>query len=197
MSKTGRSLRARCSGLGQDRLRAQGLGLGEVAQSPEPRAQNRFSPESPAPSPQPSAFTLVELLVVIAILGILISLVTAGAQAARRRAAITKAKTTIAALETAIAMYQGDLGEYPPTGNATLVGALQDDPNNIDWQGPYMEFKQDELNNGELIDPWGNPYVYVSVSGGSPQHRERSFDLYSLGPNGVDDQGAGDDLVNW
>ncbi|MBI4004350.1 MAG: type II secretion system protein, partial [Candidatus Omnitrophica bacterium] len=38
-----------------------------------------------------AGFTLVELLVVIAILGILVSLVTAGAQAARRRAAVTKA----------------------------------------------------------------------------------------------------------
>ena len=45
---------------------------------------------------QRGGFTLVELLVVIAILGILISLVTAGAQAARRRAAVTKAKATIA-----------------------------------------------------------------------------------------------------
>ena len=142
-------------------------------------------------------FTLVELLVVIAILGILMGLVTAGAQAARRRAAVTKAKTTIAALETAIAGYAGDMGEYPTTGNAEMVLALQDDPGNVDWQGPYMEFKQDELQDGELIDPWGHPYLYVSVNGGSPQHREKSFDLYSFGPNGTDDQGTGDDIINW
>ena len=143
------------------------------------------------------AFTLVELLVVIAILGILISLVTAGAQAARRRGAVTKAKTTISALETAIAMYSGDMGEYPKTGNDSLVHALQDDPKNVSWQGPYMEFKQDDLKDGQLIDSWGNPYVYVSANGGSPEHRQRSYDLYSFGPNGVDDQGTGDDIVNW
>ena len=140
---------------------------------------------------------MVELLVVIAILGILISLVTAGAQAARRRAAVTKAKTTIAALETAIAAYSGDLGDYPPTGNSDLITALQDDPNNVDWQGPYMEFKQDELMDGELVDSWGHPYVYISTNGGSPEHRERSFDLYSFGPNSVDDSGTGDDIYNW
>ena len=142
-------------------------------------------------------FTLVELLVVIAILGILISLVTAGAQAARRRAAVTKAKTTIAALETAIAAYAGDMGEYPPTGNSEMISALQDDPSNVDWQGPYMEFKQDELKDGELVDPWGHPYAYISVNGGSPEHRDRSFDLYSVGPNGQDDSGTGDDIYNW
>ena len=142
-------------------------------------------------------FTLVELLVVIAILGILISLVTAGAQAARRRGAVTKAKTTVSALETAIVMYQGDMGKYPPTGNEGLVAALQDDPGTIDWDGPYMEFKQDEIQDGKLVDPWGNPYEYVSVNGGSPEHRPRSYDLYSLGPNGVDDSGTGDDIFNW
>ena len=142
-------------------------------------------------------FTLVELLVVIAILGILISLVTAGAQTARRRGAVTKGKTTIAAFETAIAMYHGDMGEYPPSGNAGLVSALEDDPDDVDWMGPYMEFKQDEVEGGELLDPWGSPYVYVSVNGGSPQHRQRSYDLYSYGPNTANDQGTGDDIVNW
>jgi general secretion pathway protein G len=142
-------------------------------------------------------FTLVELLVVIAIMGILISLVTAGAQAARRRGALTKAKTTISALETAIAMYSGDMGEYPPTGNEALTKALQEDPQDIDWQGPYMEFKHDELKDGQLVDPWGRPYVYVSANGGSPEHRPKSFDLSSIGPNGVDDHGAVDDIINW
>jgi general secretion pathway protein G len=140
---------------------------------------------------------LVELLVVIAILGILISLVTAGAQTARRRGTVTKAKTTISALETAIAMYHGDMGDYPPTGNENLVSAIQDDPIDVDWDGPYMEFKEEELKDGKLIDPWGTPYVYVSVNGGSPEHRERSYDLYSFGPNGQDDGGTGDDIYNW
>ena len=86
-------------------------------------------------------FTLVELLIVIAIIGILISLVTAGAQAARRRGAVTKAKATIAALETAVAMYNGDFGKYPESDNANLVKALSEDPGDPAWQGPYMDFK--------------------------------------------------------
>ena len=139
----------------------------------------------------------MELLVVLAILGILAGLVMAGAQAARRRGSITKAKTTVAALETAIAMYHGDLGAYPPTGNQGLVSALENDPDDLDWMGPYMEFKQDDVQGGELLDPWGTPYVYVSVNGGSPTHRQRSYDLHSLGPNGTDEDGAGDEVVNW
>ncbi len=142
-------------------------------------------------------FTLVELLVVIAILGILVSMITAGAQAARRKGAVTKAKTTIAALETAIAMYSGDLGQYPANGNEALVSALTDEEDDPDWLGPYMDFKEAELEGGQLMDSWGTPYVYVSVNGGSPKHRERSYDLYSFGPNTADDSGTGDDIVNW
>ena len=143
------------------------------------------------------SFTLVELLVVIAIIGILMGLVTAGAQAARRRAAITKAKAMIGSLETAISMYNGDMGQYPKSGNKELASALQDDPKNPDWNGPYMEFKRDDMKDGEVADPWGHPYVYVSVNGGSPEHRASSYDLSSLGPNGANDGGAGDDIVNW
>jgi general secretion pathway protein G len=143
------------------------------------------------------AFTLIELLVVIAIIGILVSLVTAGAQSARKRGTVAKAKAAVASLETAIAMYQGDLAAYPATGNAALVQALTDEEDNPDWAGPYMDFKADELVGGEFVDPWGKPYVYVSVHGGSPEHRARSYDLYSLGPNGADDDGSGDDIVNW
>ena len=148
-------------------------------------------------APAAHAFTLVELLVVIAIIGILMGLITAGAQAARRRGALTKAKAAIASLETAIAMYAGDLGEYPSSGNANLVNALQEDPGDADWAGPYLEFKQDELKGGDVLDPWGRPYIYVSANGGSPTHRPQSYDLFSYGPNGEDDGGAGDDIVNW
>ena len=157
-----------------------------------------WSPVSGLLSPvSGGAFTLVELLVVIAIIGILVSLVTAGAQTARRRGAVAKAKATLSALETAVAMYQGDMGRYPTSGNAALVVALQDDPNDVHWNGPYMEFKQDELKDGALMDPWGHSYLYESVNGGSPKHRIHSYDLSSLGPNGTDDSGAGDDVVNW
>ena len=142
-------------------------------------------------------FTLVELLVVIAIIGILMGLVTAGAQTARRRGAMTKAKATIASMDTAIAMYQGDMGAYPESENANLVAALFEETDDPHWQGPYMEFKQEELKDGEALDPWGRPYVYVSVNGGSPTHRTRSYDLHSLGPNGKDEDGAGDDVPNW
>ena len=37
------------------------------------------------------------------------------------------------------------------------------------------------------IDPWGKPYVYRARAEGPPE-------LYSLGPNGIDEHAKGDDI---
>jgi Type II secretion system (T2SS), protein G len=42
-----------------------------------------------------------------------------------------------------------------------------------------------------LQDPWGHPLVYRIPS----DHNGCRFDLYSVGPNGIDDHGQGDDIV--
>ena len=112
--------------------------------------------------------------------------------------------------------------------------------------GPYYEFKDEYVDNldgdtlnddalfealdwvfgdrqlRELVDPWGNPYVYFhnsSYDDGpvtitaldkkritvAPVRSEKTqmfqglttFQLMSLGPNGVFDGGDGDDVVSW
>ena len=139
-------------------------------------------------------FTLIELLVVIAIIAILGGMVVSGAQQARKRGSMTKAKAQIASLETSISMYETDIGSYPGSDNKTLVKAITEDPGDIDWSGPYMQIKKDELNeNGEYIDAWGNAFVYVN-----PGKNNTSFyDLYSKGPNGAGDGNDKDDIRNW
>ncbi len=49
-----------------------------------------------------------------------------------------------------------------------------------------------DIVHGEVIDAWGNPLFYRS-----PGSKAAKFDLYSAGPNGKDDCGAGDDIGNW
>lgn len=139
-------------------------------------------------------FTLIELLVVIAIITILAGMVVSGAQQARKRGAVTKTKTQLASLETAISMYETDFGTYPATENKNLVTALTVDPGDPDWSGPYMHIKKEELNeNGEYTDAWGNAFVYIN-----PGVNNASFyDLYSKGPNGTGDGNDKDDIRNW
>jgi len=91
------------------------------------------------------------------------------------------------ALRDAVERYRLDTGEPP----ASLADLLVEPAGVESWMGPYVnESFQDfeAVDMGILRDGWGNPYVFESVG---------AFDLVvrSSGPNGIDDDGAEDDLV--
>jgi len=128
-------------------------------------------------------FTLIELMVVIVILGILAGLVLPRFMGRTEEARRTKARIQIENLEGALKLYKLDSGTYPTTeqGLDALVqkpstGAI---PKN--WRdGGYLE-------KGKVpLDPWGNPYVYLS-----PGAKNKDYDLKSLGADG-EEAGEGD-----
>ena len=106
----------------------------------------------------------------------------------------------VGALTKAAEAYELDQAVYPTSGNANLVKALRSKEGK---RLPYFEFAKNQLNDkGEVLDPWGHPFVYInntdkSAPKGWTPHRKNSFDLYSFGPDGKDDQGKGDDVHNW
>lgn len=58
--------------------------------------------------------------------------------------------------------------------------------------GP-IPIPRDEINDGiYCFDPWGNPIRYKYFEGN--EEKAESFIIYSYGPNGVDENGAGDDI---
>jgi prepilin-type N-terminal cleavage/methylation domain-containing protein len=79
-------------------------------------------------------FTIIELLVVIAIIGILAALVVSGVAIASRKAKLSRIKTELNEVVTAIENYKAKLGFYPPDGvnpalpplYYELVGVYQD-----------------------------------------------------------------------
>ena len=76
------------------------------------------------------------------------------------------------------------LGRYPRN-----LQELFDKPDDLTaghgWDGPYV-------NNPRLLtDPWGQLYRYESPG----QHHTATYDLWSIGPDGVD--GSSDDIGNW
>jgi hypothetical protein len=53
--------------------------------------------------------------------------------------------------------------------------------------------KSGPLQGQSLQDAWGQPLIYRHPA----EHGTAAFDLYSIGVNGIDERGAGDDISNW
>lgn len=144
-------------------------------------------------------FTLLELVIVMAIISILASFIVSAASIARRRGVKAKAEVMIASVETALSLYETDMGDFPDAGNIQeLVVALQGPVEDPDWEGPYMEFKEGDLDSGVYVDPWGRPFNYRK---GPTWGNTGSFNVWSNGPDGVDNSSDGttygDDIYNW
>ncbi len=114
-------------------------------------------------------FSVLELLMVIAILGLVASIAIPAVLNALSRAKLTRGLSDMRTIATAISAYWLD--------NDALPDSLE------------------QLSIGAPLDPWGRPYEYLRIEGGSePRGKWRKdrflvpinsdFDLYSLGPDG-------------
>ena len=147
------------------------------------------------------AFTLIEMMMVLIIIGILMGLTLAAVFTALKSAKVSNAEADIATLEASISMYEVDVGDYPPEGTTDCSGDnlfktwLQDGDGSTGWNGPYRNFKAIDLTGQKLKDPWGNPYQYGKGTGAA--NNSKFVDIYSFGPDGIDNSGAPDDIKNW
>ena len=133
-------------------------------------------------------FTLIELLVVIAIVGILAALTLSISAGARERAARDRAQAELAVLATALERYRNEYGAYPelaadPEG---FLNALNGDlmpTGDAANRRPFITLEGLSIDDAQsrLLDPWGQPYVYLSYRSGI----RLGFHLYSMGPDGL------------
>ncbi|QKI89910.1 type II secretion system major pseudopilin GspG [Thiomicrorhabdus xiamenensis] len=123
-------------------------------------------------------FTLIELMVVVVILAILAGFVVPKLMDRPDEARIVKAKQDIAAIASALQLYKLDNYQYPTTdqGLEALVKQPSDDPQPKNWK---------KLLDTLPLDPWGNPYLYLSPG----EHGE--FDLFTYGADGAE---GGEDI---
>ena len=132
-------------------------------------------------------FTLVELMVVIVILGLLAAIVAINVIPFGERAKAQKAKTDIAAIDSALELYKLQLDRYPSTSEG--LQALVTPPSDLADPSRYQK--------GGYIkklpaDPWGRPYHYESPG----QHGEA--DVWSYGADGKEGgEGADADIGSW
>ena len=134
------------------------------------------------------AFTLIEILVVIVVIAILATLVAPNVFQHVFAAKDATAKSQIEMIGAGLDSYRLHNGAYPSTeqGLAALWEAPSIDPP-ATWRGPYLR-KQVPL------DPWGNPYVYISPGEVNPN----GYDLISLGADGkIGGEGENADITSW
>ena len=111
-------------------------------------------------------FTILEMLVVTLIIGTLSSMVAPRIQEIRERAFIARATADIKIMSSELAIYI-EINFEPPVSLAAIDRAT-------------------------LLDPWGNPYMYVKLANGLGEARKNKFqvplnddfDLGSAGPDG-------------
>ena len=129
-------------------------------------------------------FTLIEIMLVVIIIGALTAMIIPRLTGRSEQAKVSVAHSDIEAqLATALKLYELDNGNFPTTeqGLPALRNKPTTSPIPVNWNGPYIE--------KDPIDPWGNPYVYLS-----PGKHRPDFDLYT---KGKDDKSSEDDITNW
>ncbi len=133
------------------------------------------------------AFTLIEVLLVLAILVIMASAVAVNYIGRQKEALKDKAKVDIDLLESALKMYHLDLHTYPTTDQG--LEALRQPPAGL--PNPEQWGPEPYLEKEVPLDPWHKPYQYACPGRVNTQF----YDIWSLGPDGVD--GSQDDICNW
>ena len=144
---------------------------------------------NPEASRRRAGFTLLEIIVVVFILSLLVAIVAPKIMGRTDDAKIADAKIQIKNFETALKLYKIDNGSYPTTEQG--LESLIEKPATGQVPGKYREGGYLEQKKIPL-DPWGNPYMYVSPG----VHGD--FDILSYGGDGREGgEGKDADIKSW
>jgi general secretion pathway protein G len=137
-------------------------------------------------------FTLMELLVVIGIIIVIAGSILTVLPGLREKTQKKATKAFINRLEIAIEQYYNDNRSYP-TGDITDVKTALEPSDSTAKQ--YIEFDDSEVNGNDIVDYWGNPFVYATPG----TQNTGAYDLYSTGPDGITSSSGSDadDINNW
>jgi len=134
-----------------------------------------------------AGFTLIEIMVVVVILGILAGIIVPRLLDEPEKARRTKAEAQIRSFESALAMYKLHNGFFPTTEQR--LDALVSKPETGRIPNNY---KEGGYISKIPLDPWGNPYIYLSPG------TRGDYDLLSYGADGEPGgEGNNEDVANY
>ena len=132
-------------------------------------------------------FTLIEIMVVVVILGILAAIIIPRISDRPEQARRTKATMDIKSIETALSLFHMDNGFYPSTEQG--LEALVEKPTT--GRIP-VDFKEGGYLKKVPLDPWKNPYIYISPG------THDDYELMSYGNDGEEGgEGKYADINSW
>ncbi len=139
-------------------------------------------------------FTLIELLVVTGIIIVIAATVLTVLPGLREKTQRKATKAFIERLEIAVEQYYNDYRSYPSGDITNVKDALE--PSDAAAK-QYIEFDDIEVDGNNIVDYWGNPFVYATP--GTQTQNTGSYDLYSTGPDGISSSSGSDadDINNW
>lgn len=97
-------------------------------------------------------------------------------------------KSNMKSLSISLDIYKIDIGDFP-CGKEPLQLLTKNVMNNKKWLGPYIN---PSIRNLVFMDGWNRDLVYIYSCESSPD----TYKLYSIGQNGIDEKGSGDDMVH-
>ena len=135
-----------------------------------------------------AGFSLTELMIVVFIMGLLATVIVVSTGAIFGQSRDAKARSDLQRIESALQMYNLDIGTYPSADQG--LRALVEPPSGVNAAryrpGGYVQRLE--------LDPWGNPYQYDA----SGRRSGKAYDLFSLGADGVEGgEGEDADIGNW
>ncbi|MBX3443493.1 MAG: type II secretion system major pseudopilin GspG [Planctomyces sp.] len=140
------------------------------------------------PQPRRGGFTLLEILIVLSIIGVIAAMVVPQLIGQQREANIKASRANIKGLESAVKLYAvSQAGQYPQGGQEALTVLLQP---TVGSDGRTTE----PLLRSVPMDAWQRPLFYEYPNTKSNIDEPA---IWSAGPNGINENGAGDDINNW
>ncbi len=132
--------------------------------------------------------TLIEIMVVLTLLGIVMTVLAVNVLGRFEEGKVDASVLQMKNLETSLLNYKLKYNRYPSTSEG--LNALVNPPpmKNGRTPGAFMD------NEGQLTDPWGNPFQYFSPS----TTGNHDYEIVSFGSDGqTGGAGTDADISNW